>query len=71
MTKKNMDEIRIKDTESLAKDLNALRKDLFDLRFKSVTDQLERNTEMRNTRKKIARILTVMRERETAARSAK
>ncbi|MFA4986489.1 MAG: 50S ribosomal protein L29 [Candidatus Brocadiia bacterium] len=68
---RHLREIHELDSESLKKQVNDLRKDLFMLRYKAVTDQLERNTDFRNTRRKIARILTVLRERELGVRGGK
>ncbi len=60
-------EIRVKTTEDLKKELDAARMELFTLRLKHATRQLESPMEMRKTKKKIARILTVLRERELGA----
>jgi large subunit ribosomal protein L29 len=43
-------------------------KNLFHLRFQSATDRLETPSEMRKAKRELARILTIQRERELAAR---
>jgi large subunit ribosomal protein L29 len=59
-------ELREKTVEEL-NELNAgLRRRLFDLRFKHYTGQLMETHELRNTRREIARVATVIRERELA-----
>ena len=57
-------EIREKSPEQLRNDLNERQKHLFDLRSQAVTEKLEDPSQLRKTRKDIARILTVMRQRE-------
>jgi len=44
-----------------------LRRHLFDLRSQSVTEKLEDSSMLKKTRRDIARLLTVQRERELAA----
>ena len=61
-------EIREKDNENLLKDLEDLQKQLFFLRYKAVTDHIENNSDYRNLRVHIARIKTVLRERELKIR---
>jgi large subunit ribosomal protein L29 len=60
-------EIREKDSPDLADLLDAKRKELFNLRLSWSTGSLENANPMRDVRKDIARILTVLRERELAA----
>jgi large subunit ribosomal protein L29 len=60
-------EIREKSPEQLRSDLNERQKHLFDLRSQAVTEKLEDPSLLRKTRKDIARILTVMRQREIEA----
>ena len=57
-------EIREKSPEQLRMDLNERQKHLFDLRSQAVTEKLEDPSQLGKTRKDIARILTVMRQRE-------
>ena len=60
-------DVRGKGIEELAGDLLQLRKEQFNLRFQKATGQLERTARIREVRRGIARIKTVIRERERAA----
>ncbi len=51
------------DTE-LAKELEEAHRELFNLRFRLATRQLVNYRELRRVRKKVARLKTIMRERE-------
>jgi large subunit ribosomal protein L29 len=71
-------EIREKETEHLKHELVEKRKHLFDLRSQAVTEKLEDPSQLRKTRKDIARMHTVLKQREieaqqkqTAAEAAK
>jgi len=44
--------------------LQEAKKELFNLRFQSATGQLDNNSRLRTVRREIARIYTIMRERE-------
>lgn len=57
-------------TAELNDELNKMKKDLFNLRFQHVTGQLENPIQMRNTKGDIARVKTVIREKELAQESA-
>ncbi len=57
-------EIRALSAEELPKQLEAAHKELFELRFRLATKQLVNHREVPRTRKKIARLMTVIRERE-------
>ena len=46
--------------EDLAKRLEEARQDLFDLRFKHATGQLEKTAELPAAKREVARILTYM-----------
>ena len=59
-----VEEIRALSSEELARQLEAAHKELFDLRFRLATKQLVNHREVRRTKKKIARLKTIMRERE-------
>ena len=48
----------------LTAELNKQKKELFNLRFQHVTGQLENPIKMRDVKKDIARIKTVIREKE-------
>ena len=47
-------------------ELMKMKKDLFNLRFQHVTGQLENPVKMRETKKDIARVRTIIREKELA-----
>ncbi len=57
-------EIREHSTEELQNLLEENRRRLFDLRSQAVTEKLENPSLLTQTRRDIARILTVLRERE-------
>lgn len=59
-----IDEIRSKNDEDLSKELEGSYEELMNLRFRWATRQLQNVYEMRKVQKKIARIKTVLRERE-------
>ena len=52
--------------EELAKELRDAKEELFNLRFQNVTGQLDNSNRLGEVRRDIARIFTVMRERELA-----
>lgn len=47
-------------------ELLKMKKDLFNLRFQHVTGQLENPVKMRETKRDIARVKTIIREKELA-----
>jgi large subunit ribosomal protein L29 len=51
--------------EDLTQEESELRQQLFKLRFQAATGQVESAGRMRGVRRDIARILTILRERET------
>ena len=57
-------EIRDLDDEALVIKLRESKEELFNLRFQAATGQLESHGRLRAVRKDIARIYTIMRERE-------
>ena len=57
-------EIREKTNEELANELNELKKELFKLRFQHATNQLENPMKIRQVKRSIAVVKTVIRERE-------
>ncbi|MFC1988684.1 50S ribosomal protein L29 [Chloroflexota bacterium] len=61
-------EIRGLGSEELAKQLEAAHQELFELRFRAATRQLVNHREIRRVKKTIARLLTIMRERELGIR---
>ncbi|MBN1342220.1 MAG: 50S ribosomal protein L29 [Phycisphaerae bacterium] len=56
-------EIRELSTEELMSELDRLRRHLFDLRSQAVTEKLENPTQLGKTKRDIARVFTVLRER--------
>ena len=57
-------ELRELGDEELVGKLREAKEELFNLRFQAATGQLENNSRLRTVRKDIARIYTLMRERE-------
>ena len=57
-------EIRDKDVEALKHELSDKHKHLFELRSQAVTEKLEDPSQLRKTRREIAQIKTIIRERE-------
>ena len=58
------DNLRGFDDERLLEELRKAKEELFNLRFQAATGQLESHGRLRAVRKDIARIYTIMRERE-------
>ncbi|WP_312179889.1 50S ribosomal protein L29 [Arthrobacter sp.] len=56
------------DNERLVEELRKAKEELFNLRFQSATGQLENNGRLRAVKRDIARIYTVLRERELGIR---
>lgn len=63
-------ELREMTSEELNAKLNGLKEELFNLRFQLVTGQLENPMRIREVRKTIARVKTIIRERELNIREA-
>ena len=59
-------EVRALNDQELVKQLEEGRRELFNLRFRLATRQLVNHREICRVKRKIARILTVMRERQLA-----
>jgi len=59
-----VEEIRALSNEELTKQLEAAHQELFNLRFRLATKQLVNHREIPRVKKKIARLKTIMRERE-------
>ena len=69
MTRPN--DLRELTDEDLEHRLAERRQELFNLRFQSVTGSLENTARLKVTKREIARILTVVNEREAAAKTGK
>ncbi len=65
-----IEEVRELTTEALQEELENTRKELFNLRFQKATQQLSDSNAIRKTRRTLARMMTVLRERELIAESA-
>ena len=63
-------EIRDSSDKELVKKLDELKKELFNLRFQLAINQLDNPMRIRAVKKDIARIKTIMREKEIAALKA-
>ena len=57
-------EIRELETKELLSKVEEFKKELFELRFQQTTGQLENTARVKEVRKSIAKIKTVIRERE-------
>ena len=64
--KAKLKELRDKSVEDLQREILDKQKHLFDLRSQAVTEKLEDPTQLTKTRKEIARIKTLLRERQIA-----
>ena len=64
-----LDDLREKTTEELNRDLVSAKKELFNLRFQNATNQLDNTARITEVRRNIARILTVItqKQRQNAA----
>jgi len=59
-----VDELRVLEEDELGGRLKAARRELYELRFKHAVGQLENSSQISKVRHDIARIMTVLRERE-------
>jgi large subunit ribosomal protein L29 len=59
-----VDELRALEVDELGGRLRAARRELYELRFKHAVGQLENSSQISNVRHDIARIMTVLTERE-------
>ena len=66
----SLKEQREKKSDSLGLELKDKQKHLFDLRSQAVTEKLEDPSQLRKTRKEIARLKTILRERAIAGEKA-
>ncbi|GAB3659048.1 50S ribosomal protein L29 [Actinocorallia lasiicapitis] len=58
------DDLRTQPEDELVTKLKEYKEELFNLRFQAATGQLENHGRLRTVKREIARIYTVMRERE-------
>ena len=57
-------DLRLLSDEELVEQLREQKQELFNLRFQNATGQLNNNRRLRTVRQEIARVYTVLRERE-------
>ena len=63
---KFVEELKSKSAEELQSELVAAKKELFNLRFQNATNQLDNTARIKDVRKNIARIQTVITEKARA-----
>ena len=66
-TKKYVEELQAKSVAALSEDLVAAKKELFNLRFQNATNQLNNTARIKEVRKNIARIQTVITQKQKEA----
>ncbi len=66
-SKKYTEDLRTKSAAELSEELSAAKKELFNLRFQNATNQLDNTARIREVRRNIARISTVMAQNAKAA----
>ncbi len=64
---KYVEDLRKKSAAELSEELVAAKKELFNLRFQNATNQLDNTSRIREVRKTIARIQTVITEKTKVA----
>ena len=67
---RSMNDLRDMDLAALVAELRATKQEALNLRFRHATGQLDKHDELRAVRRQIARINTLIREREIAAAEA-
>ncbi len=65
---KFVEDLRAKSASELNEELVAAKKELFNLRFQNATNQLDNTSRIKEVRKNIARIQTVITEQANAAK---
>ena len=66
-TENYVEELKAKTAAELQDELVAAKKELFNLRFQNATNQLDNTSRIKEVRKNIARIQTVIAEKANAA----
>ncbi len=66
-SKKYLEDLNSKSAADLAQELVAAKKELFNLRFQNATNQLDNTARIREVRKNIARIQTVITQKARVA----
>jgi len=65
-TKEYRDDLKSKNVDELNAELVAAKKELFNLRFQNATNQLENTSRIKEVRRNIARIQSIMTEKANA-----
>ncbi len=65
--RKYLEDIKTKSAVELREELVAAKKELFNLRFQNATNQLDNTSRIAEVRRNIARISTVMAQKENSA----
>ena len=68
-TNKYVQDLNIKQAAELNNELTAAKKELFNLRFQNATNQLDNTARIKEVRKNIARIQTIITQKEKAAKA--
>ena len=63
-TNKFVEELTNKNVDELGRDLVTAKKELFNLRFQNATNQLDNTSRIRDVRRNIARIQTVITQKQ-------
>ena len=66
-TKNYVEDLKAKSAAELAEELVSAKKELFNLRFQNATNQLDNTARIKEVRKNIARINTVIKEKQSVA----
>ena len=66
-TNKYVEDLNARSAAELAQDLVAAKKELFNLRFQNATNQLDNTARIKEVRKSIARIQTVITKKQKEA----
>ena len=66
-TNKYVEDLQAKSVTELANELTAAKKELFNLRFQNATNQLDNTSRIKEVRKNIARIQTVITQKNSVA----
>ena len=63
----NANELREKNPDQLQEELVSLKKEAFNLRFQQATGQIENTARMRQVRRSVARVNTILSQKAAAA----
>ena len=66
-TKKYLEELKSQSAAELKQQLVEAKKELFNLRFQNATNQLDNTSRIKEVRKNIARIQTIITQKESVA----